>query len=223
MDTDRANGEQGRLGECIFLDRGLCSRATYILRAYARRARLSTDNARDCEIEFVERLWRSGACGMRLGSAGMCRVALLRRCASNWVTSYGRRLARLAGHEMSWPSASASDGMALPLDITDSSPGPDFAPVRAEFWSRVSHALEELEHRQQELIVRHHLLGESTVELAAGAGCSTGAIEQALHRAISHLRRNLIRHGMDESEARTYLTPTFTLPRRIYPQPSDDD
>jgi hypothetical protein len=53
---------------------------------------------------------------------------------------------------------------------------------------------------QRELIVRHHLDGESLEALAESLGCDAGVIAQRLYRARRSLRGDLERHGLTAAE-----------------------
>jgi RNA polymerase sigma factor (sigma-70 family) len=133
-------------------------------------------------------------------------VPLLQKCARNAVVSVARRRASVTAHEAEWPSY-WHDRADVPAEVADGSAGPEQRMLRAQLWETMVQAIGELKPGQRRLLVAHYLEGRSIQELAAEDGRSPNAAEQALHRALVRLRGILARHGVDESEARSYLFP----------------
>jgi RNA polymerase sigma-70 factor (ECF subfamily) len=95
-----------------------------------------------------------------------------RRRAGGWM-----RFRFWSTVEDTWPAAEALE--------------PGDAALGAETRRRIWEAFRALPRRQQEVFALRHVEEQSTREVAAALGLTTGSVKRHLHRAIRQLRRAL--------------------------------
>jgi RNA polymerase sigma factor (sigma-70 family) len=163
------------------------------------------DDAEDCATAFVEHMLAENGRALRAYPPGCCLAAWLRECAANFVRNDRRTQARRLRHEGPWPEAVCPDESRLRWDGPDSALTPEEAMLHQQAWEEVKAAIAQLPSAQRELVVRHHLDGESIQALTASTGKTANAVEQALHRARRRLCALLERRGWTEAELRACL------------------
>jgi RNA polymerase sigma-70 factor (ECF subfamily) len=80
--------------------------------------------------------------------------------------------------------------------IADPAPTPDQEAERHELLAAVAQALDALPEDQREVIVRHHMMGESTREVAAQVGRTADSVKMLLYRGLKEVRCRLRDEGM---------------------------
>ncbi len=169
-------------------------------RRHAEREGVQPDDLDDCEIMFVEHmlLCRERQVRARITARSFGWIHCCARNHAVWFLQSGIRNSRL---EARFPTVPISE--LVPQRAADNVKCPESIFIRAESWARMAAFLGKLAPEQQDLLVRHHMHGQSARELAAALGRTPHAIEQSLSRARQRLRRMLDVQGITESDLRT--------------------
>jgi RNA polymerase sigma-70 factor (ECF subfamily) len=107
-----------------------------------------------------------------------------------------RAARRDASLEVSLNAAAASSSACLEKWLAARQPSPAQEAERQELLAAVARAIDVLPDDQGEAILRHHLLGESTAEVAAQMGRTPDAVKMLLYRGMKALRERLQAEGV---------------------------
>jgi RNA polymerase sigma factor (sigma-70 family) len=159
---------------------------------YARRNGLSSEDPEDCAMEFVRRILTDEV--VVPTSLSPARLdAWLKRTTHNHVIDFLRAKNRIGRHEI-------YVGERMPESVSDTGDLPETFLLRAEVQERVRACLSRLCPYHKELLLRHHVEGESIRELAAFYKSTPNAIKQALYYARSRLKKMLLQEAGNEEE-----------------------
>ncbi|MBA2529013.1 MAG: bifunctional nuclease family protein [Euzebyales bacterium] len=151
-----------------------------MLEAVCRRMLHDRELAQDAAQEAVlgallnvDRLRRPDRFGAWLAGIGLnrCRQVLRQRARESWETLHGGRAV---------------------TDCSDDGPSPADLAEAAEMAALVRRAIAALPPGQREATALYYLDGLTHRELAAALGTTVGAVKTRLHKARSHLRRDLL-------------------------------
>jgi RNA polymerase sigma-70 factor, ECF subfamily len=179
--------------------------ALMLAKRCACREGLTRDDADDCATELIVRLLRQYKPQELLSAPVFTTPAWLYRCARNQAIDYRRAQVRLRRLEYGSTEAGPSERIWRLPEIADAAGRPDLTFLRAHCLRQLASGIAQLPRAQREVLVRHHLQGESVAELAAALRRSPHAVEQLLLRARHRLRSVLERRGWSETELKDWL------------------
>lgn len=181
---------------------------------HATRNGLSSDDADDCALTFVEAHFASTP-----PPSIRCPEAWWNTCARRHVLSYKRALTRRGRHECPWPEPADLFTAPTAFDPPSDAPDPENALLQNECWQKALELLSELTKEQCSFWVRHRLLREPIESLARSAGKTPEAVRKTLHRADKRLRVSLQEAGWTQVDVCHCLLPPAQapgLPTRTY-------
>src|SRR5579885_3729085 len=127
-------------------------------RTAALKSGLAWDTAEDCSAEFVAQMLLRGPAMLREDPRQPAARAWARRCAANYVISFGRAKARLNGRELLLHEIEEIGAVAAAAEAIC---------FRNYFWQSVESALGSLSGDAQQLLIRHYFMEQSVGDLAA--------------------------------------------------------
>src|SRR5579871_704787 len=175
--------------------------------ACARRFRITGEAREDFEIELEEHILCHPERIAAWQKTGYSR-AWAHACTRRFAIDFLRRRNQTRSNEVKrseLPEKVAQNLARLyPTDISE----PEAELVRDELREKVIKALGKLSDRQQQLLIGHHVLGQTIQELSRAQGRTKDATKQVLAAAGRHFKLNLERLGVNIQEAGEYLAIT---------------
>ena len=171
----------------------------------ALKAGLAREDGEDCALTFVQHVFDNPRF-QRLDFSHQEAERYLRRCARNWVWDFCRQLARRKRRERAYSELNLSEETADPSVCVET------RFLRYELYKRIVQSVQQLTPPQQALFQQRMLQSLSIQEIAARQKRTPHAIEQALYTLRCRLRILLLEQGMDEAEARSYLSESTPPP-----------
>lgn len=122
-----------------------------IAKQEAHRLRLSSEDAEDCALIFIEK----HLLGSRYAQHGV-DPAWVRRCARNHAIDFHRVQARRCQHEVNWQPSEEGFASNVPLDLSDHAPSPLVNLLHDECYGGLLDAIFELQSEPLVLFVRRY-------------------------------------------------------------------
>lgn len=175
----------------------------------ARARGMRADNAEDTSQEFgncwlvalkADKLWAKRC---------LDSEAYLQRCADYHAQDTSAKLRGQYIREQQW-SLHSED-----LDAADfenrpcQQPGPDKQVIRNELCSLLSQAINRLQDRPRDIVIRRVIFRQTVITIAQEMGCTANAISLSLNASCERLERYLISTGHTEADIREYLYELF--------------
>ena len=188
----------------------LCNHLQFFGTNFAKRQKLSEEDAREFGVRFVEQiLIRSQKIPKNL----LVSNTFLFACARNLWKSDLRSRHIKERHELTCSQCSQIQTVDFPDIFGSSLSMPERSAINEEFYAVLERATKHLQPFPREIFYLHYLEGISISELANMADKTPNAIYKSLERACKSIRKNLERQGMGEQEMRDYVR--LTLPPHI--------
>jgi RNA polymerase sigma factor (sigma-70 family) len=174
---------------------------------YARRVPLTHEDAEDCALFVLERMYARFGLDLAPPNNVGCPDAWLHRCVQNLVLRYLRRL-RSERRHLTPPAADDPDDPAeLIDDIVAADRSPEEQAIQKETWREIIAAIDRLTLTQHLDFLQCDMCGETPEEIARITGRTRAAVYHSLERARRRMRALLEEQGFTEAELRRVFTP----------------
>lgn len=173
-----------------------------IAKREARRLRLSSEDAEDCALTFIEK----HLLGSRCAQHGV-DPAWVRRCARNHAIDFHRAQTRRYQHETNKQPSEEGFAPDVALDLPAHVPSPLADLLHNECHDALLDAILQLDGEPLVLFIRRYMGDESVEALAAETGKTPEALRKVLYRAARRIRGVLERRGWSQADFCLHFTP----------------